>query len=211
MSKYFHAGLVLSYVLITALAFLVMLGLFGVRITDAAGVAAMAAWGLFCLAAGYLSASFYLFRHLKARRPTLADEEKLQRCFGEVLQRAGRNKRFQLLVDEEMEINAFAIGIRTIAVSRGSLEQLTEGELKGLLAHELGHLLSHDCIIGATYLMSTQLPRLVKLVFNRTRRILAGRSGLRIKDLNVLKVLGYIMRNWLFLLICLFGLYILIN
>jgi len=211
MSKYFHAGLVLLYVLITAFAFLVLLELCGVRITDAAGFSAIAGWVLLCFAAACLSADFYLFRFSNTRQPTLSEEERLQRCFREVLQKAGHDKRFNLLVDEKLELNAFAIGSRTIAVSRGSLEKLTEGELKGLMAHELGHLLSHDSIIGATYLLSSQLPRLVKSIFTFSIRLLAGRSRIRPRNLNVLMVLVYIIRNWIFLLIFLLGLYILVS
>ncbi len=207
MTKYFHAGLVLVYVLITALASLVVLELFGVRITDAVGFTAMAVWGLLCFLAANFSTGIYLFRYSETRKPSLDEEEVLERCMREVLQKAGHEKRYKLLVDEKMELNAFAIGTRTIAVSRGSLELLTEGELKGLMAHELGHLLSHDCIIGATYVMSAQLPRLVKFVFIKSWRILAGRSRGRLRNLNVLRVLAYIVRNWLFLLVCLFGLW----
>ena len=102
---------------------------------------------------------------LDTRKPIWGEEEKIQCCFNEVLQKAGCCRRFKLLIHEDMELNAFATGLKTIVVTRGSLEQLTDGELKAVLAHELGHLLSRDCIILSTYGTATKLSRMVKFVF----------------------------------------------
>ncbi|MCL2372742.1 MAG: M48 family metalloprotease [Defluviitaleaceae bacterium] len=50
------------------------------------------------------------------------------------------NQGIKIYIMDAMYVNAFAIGRRTIAVTRGALETFTEDELKGILAHELGHM-----------------------------------------------------------------------
>ena len=52
------------------------------------------------------------------------------------------------LLDAEPGINAFAAGFTTqqavVAVTRGTLEQLTRDELQGVVAHEFSHILNGD-------------------------------------------------------------------
>ena len=43
-----------------------------------------------------------------------------------------------------MYINAFALGRKTVAVTKGAVESLSEDELKGFIAHELGHIAHGD-------------------------------------------------------------------
>ncbi|MCL2355354.1 MAG: M48 family metalloprotease [Oscillospiraceae bacterium] len=50
------------------------------------------------------------------------------------------NNNIKIYIMDAMYINAFAIGRRTIAVTRGALETFTEDELKGIIAHEFGHM-----------------------------------------------------------------------
>lgn len=64
------------------------------------------------------------------------------------------NKNVEICIIDEMHVNACALGMRTVAVTRGAMETLTEDELKGFIAHELGHLYNFDtkasllCYIG---------------------------------------------------------------
>ena len=50
------------------------------------------------------------------------------------------NKGIKIYIMDAMYVNAFAIGRQTVAVTKGALETFTEDELKGILAHELGHM-----------------------------------------------------------------------
>jgi len=50
------------------------------------------------------------------------------------------NRKINLYIMDAMYVNAFAIGRKTVAVTRGAIEAFTEEELKGVLAHELGHM-----------------------------------------------------------------------
>ena len=41
---------------------------------------------------------------------------------------------------DAMHVDSFAIGRKTIAITRGAIETFTAEELKGIFAHELGHM-----------------------------------------------------------------------
>ncbi len=54
---------------------------------------------------------------------------------------------YRLYVMEDRSINAFALGNRHIVVHTGALLALTDGELEGILAHEMGHLQHHHTML----------------------------------------------------------------
>ena len=49
-----------------------------------------------------------------------------------------------MYIKDEATINAYAYGSNTIVITRGALESFDEEQLKGLLAHEFGHLANGD-------------------------------------------------------------------
>ena len=53
-------------------------------------------------------------------------------------------KDIEICIMDTMYINACALGRKTIAVTRGAIENLSEEELKGFIAHELGHIAHGD-------------------------------------------------------------------
>ncbi len=55
---------------------------------------------------------------------------------------------FRLYVMEDSSVNAFALGNRHIVVNTGSLQALTDEELEGILAHEMGHLQHRHTMVG---------------------------------------------------------------
>src|SRR5258708_36282456 len=113
MSKCFQVGLTLSYVWVTAFAFLLMLRLSGVYISGSAGWLGVVGWWLFCFSSSYFLTDIWLFFRGKYRKPILEEEEKLQRCLCEVLLKASIDKTFRLLIEEEMALGAFATGHHT--------------------------------------------------------------------------------------------------
>lgn len=50
------------------------------------------------------------------------------------------NSDIQMYIMDAMYVNAFAIGRKTIAVTKGAIETFTAEELKGVLGHEFGHM-----------------------------------------------------------------------
>ncbi len=90
-------------------------------------------------------------RLLEGVRPvqTQTDKDYLLPIFEEVYVDAlqytpNLNKDIKLYIADTMTVNAFAMGRHTIAVTRGAMETFTREELKGILAHEFGHIVNGD-------------------------------------------------------------------
>ena len=193
MSKYLSAGLVLLYVILTILCFLLVLVLSGVRISEAAGWLIVAGWVAFCFCSAYFFTGIYLFFGFRLRKPMVAEAEKLEPAFREVAERAGIRKTVKLRIEESKEWNAFAVGTRTIAVSKRMLADLTEDELKGTLAHELGHLVSFDTIVMGAYAAAGRLPRMMGYVFQVILSAMGWSLSFGVAGVLVLGVVFYIL------------------
>lgn len=77
--------------------------------------------------------------------------EKIAPVFAEVYIKAMRdglrkkkkiNQKILFYMENSMKLNACAIGRTVIGVTKGSVDMMTPDELKGLFAHELGHIIS---------------------------------------------------------------------
>jgi len=89
----------------------------------------------------------WLLRLIEGVRKIETNEEReyLEDIFEEVYQNALKeapqlNKEIKLYIIDAMFVNAFAIGRKTIAVTTGAIETFSREELKGILAHEFGHI-----------------------------------------------------------------------
>jgi len=89
-----------------------------------------------------------LLRFFEDCRLPATEQEKayLTPLFEEVYRQAKEvnpnlNNGIKLYIMDAMYVNAFAIGRKTVAVTRGAMETFTRDELKGVLAHELGHMI----------------------------------------------------------------------
>jgi heat shock protein HtpX len=171
MNKTFQIALVALYVLLTGFCFLLSLAISGVYISWLTFYAAMAGWLLFCFLSVYFLGPLHLYFHGRLRQPVMEEEARLQDCFTEVLQRAGCVKKFRLRIAEVEGEEAFACNNNMIAVSKAMLDRLTDEELKGVLAHELGHLMSKDTIVSWAFVTASDLPALVRRVFAILRPI----------------------------------------
>ena len=83
------------------------------------------------------------------------------------------SKRIKLYIDRSMTINAYAIGSNTIVVTRGAVQMLTPEQLKGVIAHEFGHLHHGDTLLllvllgGNVYLYGALLLiQVIKLILS---------------------------------------------
>ncbi|TDA28897.1 MAG: hypothetical protein DSO00_05280 [Archaeoglobi archaeon] len=98
----------------------------------------------------YLFAPDFVLRGLRARDP-LPSEAWLLDTLSELKARMGYKKKVELKVAEVEIPNAFAVGNifrRAIVVHRGLLGVLDRGEVKAVLAHELGHIVDRDSAYG---------------------------------------------------------------
>ena len=93
----------------------------------------------------------WLFRTINGCKK-IEDQEVLNRLmplFQEVKARAEAegsvvvDPKIALYIKDDPDINAFAMGRRTVCVTQGLL-QLTDDQIKGVLGHEFGHLVTHD-------------------------------------------------------------------
>ena len=112
----------------------------------------------------------------------------------ELLRQAGTDRRVRVWIEASRDYNAYATGLHTIAITDGLLEILSPSELRGVLAHELGHLLSGDTIGAAAFSTAGLLPQGVFRIYRIgaivVRRVLIG-SGTLIGGAVVILVLGY--------------------
>lgn len=88
---------------------------------------------------------FHWLNNLKTPNP---DElARLQQNLEPVFAAADKNPDdFQIYIAEQDDINAYALGKNEIAVTRPLLSLLSDYELQGILAHELGHLHHSDSL-----------------------------------------------------------------
>lgn len=52
--------------------------------------------------------------------------------------------KLDIFISDSMDVNAFAVGSHTITVTRGALQAFSPDELKGILAHEIAHIVRGD-------------------------------------------------------------------
>lgn len=76
---------------------------------------------------------------------TREEREYLEPLFREVYESAlqqnpNLSRKIKIHITDAMYANAFAVGRKTIAVTRGAINTFSENELKGIIAHELGHI-----------------------------------------------------------------------
>lgn len=194
MIKFFQITLVLAYIFFSATVVGALLSLFGIGTSPAAIFGLTGTWIFFCFTAYRLSAGFHLFRHLPVRNPILEEEQRMDRLFAEVFAKSKFSEKIRFRIVERLEFDAFAIGRRTICLSRGILEKLSDNAIQGIMAHELGHLRSKDCIMAAAYNMALSLPfpfysRFRYFLFKQKRKHPSGYSIFKQLRLIILIVL----------------------
>jgi Zn-dependent protease with chaperone function len=205
MSKFFQILFAVIYILLTILSFLLVLEVSGVRMHYSRQVEIIFGWVIFCFLSVFYRTPIELFLRYQLRRPVGREAARLERCFAEVSAAAGYRGKIRLRVDEGGGVNAFAIGHNIIAVSPGLLGVLNDDELKGVLAHELGHLMSGDCIVGSAFVTAGELPKAVAWLYSKVLLVIS--AGLRLSGfiarridgllgLGVLVVMGYGLYRW---------------
>ena len=181
MYKILRVGLVALYVFLIAFLFLLMLAVAGVFISWWTLTISMTAWMLACWLSVFYLSPVHLFFHGRLRPPIMEEETRLQSCLQEVLKSTACEKQFCLRMVEEKEEKVICFGYDTIAISASLLKELTDEELKGVMAHELGHLISRDTMVSWAFATAHHLPKMLR------------RSRLLVKLLIVLPVLYFIV------------------
>jgi len=164
MVRYFKFALVFLYILLTILCLLLVLILSGIHIAGLTGWLIVAGWTLYCFSSAWLFTGLNLY-FSQVRLPIRSEEERLTSAFTTVSKNAGPHRPIRLRVIESDEWEAFAIGVRTIAISKAMLRDLSPNELEGVMAHELGHIISYDTIIASAYVQARFLTYGITIVF----------------------------------------------
>jgi len=117
-----------------------------------------------------------LWRIINGVRPLRLNNEKdrLYPLFKEVYKEARKKNTklhwgIKLYIQEDIEINAFAFGMQTLILTKGSVMLLSDEDIKGLIAHELGHFANGDTLaslITALWLLPFSL---LMMFFDRTK------------------------------------------
>ena len=104
-----------------------------------------------CLLIAFSPAAEKLWCVISGVRPLRLrkEKERLFPLFKEVYIEAYRKnnnlpRNIRLHIQEDMSINALAFGRSTLALTKGSVNLLSDESLKGLMAHEFGHFLNQD-------------------------------------------------------------------
>ena len=174
-SKHFKFALFFIHTIVANGLLLYILKVFGAPISFFLGTVIILVWIIFCYWLGPYMTTYSIFRHFSIRKPTLVEEEILNELFSEIQQRSRFRKKVRLFISDFDGFDAFAMGERTIAVSKFLLSEMSVEEIRGVLAHELGHLESLDCRIGAAYVTASVAPfKFYKICLRIRKTIING-------------------------------------
>lgn len=94
----------------------------------------------------------FMWKHLdrSSREPTPEEQLRLTPAWDDVISKVGKggDRGYQLRVVDSSQLNAYAAGGRQVAVTQGALDQLSDSELRGIVAHELGHHAGLHPVLG---------------------------------------------------------------
>jgi heat shock protein HtpX len=166
---------------------------------------------------GYTPYTDIVFRIIGGcRRPIRSEEMQFGPIFDQVCQRAGiAAGQFELRVCEDKFPNAFALGNSTVAVSRGLLIGGSDDEIRGVLAHELGHIHNGDSVRTKIFCIVSMVGQLILMMYLFIAKLLAWIGRLPIPLANILaSIVSLIIRiqvtliEWLIMLPLTIGQYI---
>lgn len=92
----------------------------------------------------------WILRLINGVRPLETNREKeyliplFEEIYDEVKEEYPNLQHIEICIMDTLTVNALALGEHTIAVTRGAIETFTEDELKGIILHEIGHIIHGD-------------------------------------------------------------------
>lgn len=106
------------------------------------------------------------------REPNEAEKRRLVPIYNEVYKRAigvspNLSKNIKLFIYDHDGINAFAIGLKTIAVHRGMLiNNIYDKEIAAILGHELAHIANGDTFCTILAMQSNVIVSVFRTIFS---------------------------------------------
>ena len=90
--------------------------------------------------AGRDKAYEYMWTELGANAATQEEQNRVQKVLADICQMAQLPvDSFTVLIADKDKFNAYALPGNVLVVNRGTLDELSDGELEVILAHEVGH------------------------------------------------------------------------
>jgi Zn-dependent protease with chaperone function len=130
------------------------------------------------------------YRIFDTRRLTIDENKRIAPIFGELYnlscERYGIKKfdfKIKIRMIDNEEPNAFAYGYRLVIITSGLLAKLNDNEVKGIIAHEIGHLFNEDSV---RYFFNAGLT----FFYTMTKSILIGIYGL-VKSVEILYIVTW--------------------
>ena len=148
---------------------------------------------------------FVLTPVLGARRPTVAESARIKPLWNEIL-RIGEvpDGHYVVRILPTDELNAYACGGHLVVVTSFALDELTDAELQGVLAHEVSHHLGlHTVAITIGHWLSTPVVALARVgVYLENVAIAAresfGRDSVAIDAITNVVAAGVRAVSWVF-------------
>lgn len=109
---------------------------------------------------------------LNLREPNEAESRRLVPIYNEVYRRASTmspnlSKDIELFIYDDDDINAFAIGLRTIAVHKGMLvNDIYDDEIAAILGHEFAHIANGDTFCTILAIQSNAIVSVFRTIFS---------------------------------------------
>lgn len=109
---------------------------------------------------------------LNLREPNEAEKRRLVPIYNEVYKRAlaaspNLSKDIKLFIYEDDDINAFAIGLKTIAVHSGMLvNNIYDKEIAAILGHEFAHIANGDTFCTILAVQSNAIVSVFRTIFS---------------------------------------------
>lgn len=106
------------------------------------------------------------------REPNELEKKRLMPIYNEVYKRAvvaspNLSRDIKLFIYDDDDINAFAIGLKTIAVHRGMLiNNIYDREISATLGHEFAHIANGDTFCTILALQSNIIVSIIRTIFS---------------------------------------------
>lgn len=109
---------------------------------------------------------------LNLREPNEIEKKRIIPIYNDVYRRAlivspNLSKDIQLFIYDDDNINAFAIGLRTVAVHRGLLvNNIYDNEIAAILGHEFAHIANGDTFCTILAVQSNTIVSIFRTIFS---------------------------------------------
>jgi hypothetical protein len=145
--RWVHILIVIGYVLVTIMIVIVLLVLFGVRMANWMRWVMVVGWFGMCFGGVVLLELAGVLIGQGCRRPIRSEEERLSG----LMQGISPETDVRFLIRSDARRRDGSFGFRTIIISSSTLLLASDDELRGILAHEFGHLRDGDRILEAAF------------------------------------------------------------